>query len=115
VGAVKLRQSSLAPWAGVFLGAGAWFAHHQATSNTVYWNCEVGGPLFTGLLGLVFGFVALAGGWISWQARAAPPSSVDRPEPRNFGGVIGAGSAILFTFAILLQTLSGFIVPACQR
>jgi hypothetical protein len=112
---MKLRQSSYAPWAGLFLGAAAWFGDHQVTSNATYWNCEAGGPVFTTFLGAVFGFVAVSAGWISWQARAAPPASVDRPESRNFGGVVGAGSAALFTFAIILQTLSGYIVPGCQR
>lgn len=112
---VRLRRSSLAPWAGVFLGAIAWFAQHQGASNAVYWDCRLGGPWLTAGTGVACAAVIVAGGLVSWKARAAPPSTPDRPESRSFAGWVGAGTAAVFLFAVLLQTLSGFIVPGCFR
>jgi hypothetical protein len=117
VGAVTpwLRRSSWAPWAGVFVGALGWFAHHQIASNADYWNCRAGGPLLTAGLGALCLLIVAAGGVVSWRARAAPPSSAGRPESRTFAASVGAGASALFAFAILLQALSGFIVPGCLR
>ena len=109
---LRLRRSTYAPWAGLFLGAVAWFAHNQV-SHAVYWDCHAGGALLTAGTALAFGAVAVAGGLISWAGRKAPPSSTDRPESRAFGAIVGAMAAALFTFGILLQALSGFIVPGC--
>ena len=107
-------DSGYAAWAGTFLGAAAWFAHNQV-STAIYWNCDAGGPLRTGLTALLAIAAAAVGGWISWKARPAPspPESADRPEGHTFSGLVSAGAAALFIFAILLQGLSGFIVPGC--
>jgi hypothetical protein len=111
----KLRTSAYAPWAGMFVGALAWFAHHQIGSNADFWSCRAGGPLLTVGLGLVFGLIAAAAGWVSWRTRIAKPANPDRPESRMFAAVVSAGSAALFCFAIILQSLSGLIVPGCLR
>lgn len=109
----RLYRTSYAPWAGVFLGALAWFLHHQLGSNVTYWSCRAGGPLLTAGLGLAFALIAAGGGLISWQSRHAPPSSADRPDSRLFAAIVGAGCAATFCFAILLGALAGLIVPGC--
>lgn len=112
---LRLRRSSLPPWTGVFVGAAAWFAQHQAASNAVYWDCRLGGPWLTAGTGLACAALIVAGGLISWRARAAPPSSAGRPESRDFAAWLGVGAAAVFLFAVVLQTVSGFIVPGCFR
>jgi hypothetical protein len=113
---VPLGRSSLAPWAGLFLGAAAWFGQQQIGSSTVYWDCRLGGPLLTLGLGAVAAVLTVAGGLISWRVhrrlRAAPQGG---PHNRSVAGMIGAGSAAVFLLAILFQSLIGVIVPACHR
>ncbi|HEY8573017.1 hypothetical protein [Phenylobacterium sp.] len=108
-------RSGYAAWAGTFLGAVAWFGHNQV-SHAVYWNCDAAGPLLTAGTALLAIAVAALGGWISWNARPAPapPESTDRREGHTFSGLVSTGAAALFIFAILLQGLSGFIVPGCS-
>jgi hypothetical protein len=109
------RPASLwAPWAGFFLGAGAWLLHHQAGSNANYWDCRVGGQAFTIGLGLVCAIVAGAGGLISWAARA-PSGGPTAEQNRQFAAMVGAAGAGLFALAIGFQTLAGALVPACLR
>lgn len=107
---------SFSPWAGLFLGAGGWFAHHQIASSIIDWDCTLGGPMLTVGLGAVFGVAAAAGGLVSWRAhrslRAAPRGP---PHTRSVGGAIGAGAAAVFLLAIFFQALAGVIVPACHR
>jgi len=104
-----------AAWSGLFVGAAAWFAHHQVTSDRVYWACTTGGPLLTGGLGALCFIIAAGSGLVSWRARSGRPDRTEGPESSTFAGVVSAGAAALFCFAILLQGLTGFIVPACVR
>ena len=105
-----LDRHALRPWAGLFLGAAAWFVHHQAGSDTIYWDCQLGGPLLTAGLGLVCGLVTAVGGVVSWRARK---ETVGVGNNRAFAGVVGAACAGIFLLTILFQSLIGFIVPAC--
>jgi hypothetical protein len=112
----RLDANPWTPWAGLLVGAAAWFAHHQSASSTIYWDCRLGGPLLTAGLGLLFGLATVAGGLLSWRvhrrcAAAEDPSA----HNRSVAGMIGAGSAAVFLLAIVFQGLSGLIVPACHR
>jgi hypothetical protein len=114
----RIDRQALAPWAGLFLGAGAWFAHQQSISSLIYWDCRLGGPLATAGSGLAFGMVAAVGGLISWRAhRRAARAAMENgaPHNRSVAGLIGAGSAAIFLLAIAFQGLIGFIVPVCHR
>lgn len=109
----RLQTSALAPWTGLLVGAGAWFAHHQIGSDANIWNCRDAGGAFTILVGLVCGAVAMAGGLISWAALA--PDDGDARQNRNFARIVGMTGAALFLLAIAFQTLAGVLVPACHR
>lgn len=108
-----LRRSPWTPWAGLFAGAAGWFLHQQGGAGANYWDCRFGGPVWTVALGLVSAAIILAGGWISWSARRAPEGGEDLPGARRFGGTVGAVAALVFLFAVALQTLGGLIVPSC--
>jgi hypothetical protein len=111
----RLERKAVAPWAGLFLGAVGWFLNHQAGSDIVFGHCRMGGPLFSGALGLACGLLVVVGGAISWRTRKPGPDVQDGPENHSFAAMVGAGSAALFLLAIAFQTLNGFIVPACER
>ena len=107
---------ALAPWAGLFLGAAAWFAQHQGASEAIYWDCRLGGPLLTAGSGLLAALVTTAGGVISWRAHAAERAASEAPaHNRSVAGMIGAGSVGTFLLAIFFQSLTGIIVPVCHR
>jgi uncharacterized membrane protein len=106
-------RSALTPWAGVFLGAAAWFIHQQAGSGGDYWDCHLTGPFWSIGVGIVCGAIAVIGGVISWGSRRS--AGEDRSETRRFSGIVGAASAGIFLMAILFQILASLIVPACAR
>jgi hypothetical protein len=103
-----------APWAGLFLGAAAWFLHHQAGSDANYWDCKVGGAAFIIGLGVACGAVAAFGGAISWAARK-PAEGPTAEQNRQFAALVGTAAAAIFLLTIALQTLAGALVPACLR
>jgi hypothetical protein len=71
--------------------------------------------VLTAGLGLVCFVIAAGAGLVSWNARPTPSTETDGPTGRTFVSVMSAGSAAIFCFAILLQSLAGFIVPSCLR
>lgn len=109
----RLRTSPLAPWAGLFVGAFAWFLHHQGGSNANVFDCHVAGSAYVVGLGVACAVLAAAGGLISWRAE------VPEPEPgkqnSGFARMVGATSAGIFLLAIAFQTLAGVLVPPCLR
>jgi hypothetical protein len=112
----RLTTSPLAPWAGLFLGALAWFGQQQICASVISWDCRLGGPLLTAGLGALAAVITVAGGLVSWRAHrrlAAAPQ--EAPHSRSVAGVIGAGAAAVFLLAIFFQALTGVIVPACHR
>jgi hypothetical protein len=108
-----LQTSALAPWAGLLLGAAAWFAHHQIGADSNIWDCRSAGGAFTIVVGLICGAITLGGGLISWVAQA--PEDGETRQNRGFARIVGMTGAAIFLLAIGLQTLAGVLVPACHR
>ena len=104
-------RAALSPWAGLFLGAAAWFVHQTVGADADDLARRMGGPLWTFLLTLVCGAVTGVGGWISWTSGRRGERADPSPQSRRFAGRVGATSAAVFLLAILLQTLADLIVP----
>jgi hypothetical protein len=107
--AKRTALEHLAPWLGM-LGAGAgWILAHQLGSNMAFDDCRAGDggfALLTGVLGLL---IAGAGGYFSWDVWR----NRDETEGRRYIGLLGVLLALLTGFAIVLQSISGLILPSC--
>src|SRR4051812_19242177 len=105
------RLSSLAAWSGLIAGVVAWGVHHQVLSDYLHFDCvrdERG-------MGLALGFgaalLAISGGVVSLRAwRAAPAQDLGA---RRFIAQLSTMAALLFLFAIILQTAATWILPGC--
>ena len=100
----------LMPWAGLFLAGLAWFGAHQTGSNAAFDNCTATDWVFNATVNLIGLALAVAGGFFSWKIWRR---GADETEGRRFLGLTGILLAALLTFALILQLLSGFIVPRC--
>jgi hypothetical protein len=110
---LRFQTSRLAPWTGLFVGAAAWFADHQISSDGDYWDCtRLGGP-FAVAVGLVCMAIAAAGGIASWRLR--PEAQAEEAQSRTFARIVGAGAAALFILAIAFGTWAGVLLPGCHR
>jgi hypothetical protein len=96
-------------WAALALGALAWFAGHQVGSNLTFARCDLSGGLSVAVVGLVALLLMAAGFLLSRRVRR----SGDSAEGHRFIALVGMLAALLFAFAIVLQTVAGFIIPAC--
>ena len=111
-----LRRDAL-PFAGLVAGLVGWALSNQIASNLIQENCRLGGPLLVGGTGLLGALLALGGGWLSyrvWRGSSAGEDSVG-PGTRRFIAAVSGLAALMFFGAIVLQTLAGFIIPACHR
>ncbi len=100
----------LIPWAGLTLAGIAWLAAHQTGSNAVFDDCEAGTTAFILTVNLAGLALALLGGLFSWKLWRR---GEDETEARRFLGLTGLLFAALLIFALVLQLVSGFIVPRC--
>lgn len=109
----RFQTSPAAPWTGLFVGAAAWAADHQLSSDGNYWDCARAGGPFVVVVGLVCLAVAVGGGILSWNARPDTPG--EATESRRFARFIGAAAAAVFALAIAFGTWAGVLLPGCQR
>ncbi len=100
----------LAPWLGLVGAAAGWFLAHQAGSNSVFDDCRVGESWFVVAVNLAGLVLAVAGGFFSWDVCRQDERET---EGRRFLGLLGALLAALAVFAIVLQGVSGLILPRC--
>ena len=110
-------RNRMLPWAGLIAGAIGWALPDQLASNLIQDNCRLGGPLLVGGTGLAGALLAIAGGWLAFLVWRASNEEQDVPGhgARRFiagGRALAAGGGL---GAILLQTIAGFIIPACHR
>ena len=107
--AKRTTLEHLAPWLGM-LGAGVgWILAHQLGSNMAFDDCRVGDGGFALLASLLGLLIAAAGGYFSWDVWRKPGET----EGRRYIGLLGLLLALLTGFAILLQSISGLILPPC--
>jgi hypothetical protein len=109
------RRRRVRPWAGFLLGGTAWVLSHQYGSDLVQDDCRWGQPGVMAIIGIIALAVALTGALLSlllWRASNADQSVPEDGAVRFIAAVSGL-AGILFSLAIIAQTLSGFIIPAC--
>jgi hypothetical protein len=109
----RLAQTRWAPWAGLFLGAIAWAAHHQIGSNLVYLRCAPTDRTLVVTIGAVLLIVAIGATLLSWSSRRAGQQAEHALETRRFAAWISTAGGALFALAIVFQTAAGLLAPTC--
>lgn len=105
------RMSELVlPWSGLIGALAGWAFTHQFGSDLAFAHCDRAAPW----LMLVFGcggiVLALGGGLLSfrqWRRGRAGGGA------RHFVSLVGMMAALLFSTAILWQTLASLLIPRC--
>jgi hypothetical protein len=112
------RRGALASL-GLICAATLWAVNMQLGQVLPYPACRHQLPL-AGLSSLAATAVSLVAGFCSWWAyralgrRPQRRASAARRSLHLLAG-LGAGSALLFLVALVLQTLAGFILTGCER
>jgi hypothetical protein len=118
---VKLHIGSRGTLAslGLICASTFWAANMQLGEVLPYPGCRHHLPL-AGFSSLIAIAAAVAAGWWSWRVyrglRQGPGRSVsDARRTLRFLAGLGAGAALLFLVALVLQALAGFILTGCER
>jgi hypothetical protein len=77
-------------------------------------DCARGGRI-SALLSLVLTMFALAAGWISWRSVGTTIVGFGAPRTLRFDATISALSALLFAFALGLQTVASLVLTGCEH
>jgi hypothetical protein len=96
-------------WLGMALAALGWAASQQVGSEMIFDYCRHGSPgyfLLIGLGGLAFAVVGALLALPAWRQESASRAT-------RFLGGLGLLFAAFVGFAIILHTISGFIIPVC--
>ena len=108
-------MSRVAPWAGWIGGIVGWFVSQQLGANFVQLDCDAANlapMLLVGLLGAAF---AVGGGIVSLTVRWRHPEKTGpQGRSRSFVARTAALAALVFTLAILFQTISSLVIPQCH-
>jgi hypothetical protein len=110
---MRLAESRWAPWAGLFMGAIAWGAHHQIGSNLVYLRCSPADRWLVIALGAAFLAVAFGATLLSWVSRRSGQQTEHAVEMRLFTAWISTAAGALFALAIAFQIAAGLLAPTC--
>ena len=100
----------LLPWLGCVGAVVGWGASHQVGSNAIFDDCAATGGAFAALVCAAGLIVTLLGGVASFSVWCG---GAGRGEAGRFIGLVSTLLAMLAAFAIILQLVSGLILPAC--
>lgn len=96
-------------WLGMALAALGWAVSQQVGSELLFDDCRHGSPPFFLLIGFGGLALAVAGGLLALPAWRQDGAS----RATRFLGALGLLFAAFIAFAILLHSISGFIIPVC--
>jgi len=104
---MRVLSSTRRVWLAVAAGPAGWMLHQQLLSDLEHFDCRLGGPVLGIIVSALIGACVVIGGVLCWRLGARTD------EPMRFIGTLGAVSAAIFLFAIVLQMLGTLIVPVC--
>jgi len=106
------RLARLAPWSGLVAGAIAASAQQQILADLLHYACAPDMRRIGLAIGVAAALLAIGGGLVSLRARRDGPELRDLGA-RRFVAELGVLAAVLFLFAIALQTAAAWLVPPC--
>jgi hypothetical protein len=119
VAGVNVDRGAIPLYAGLLGAPLLWAIQFQLTYMLVPWACTHRNHWLLPLIHLVFFFLSIACGVLSWRewrrVGATPPQSQEeeRVARTKFLGALGLMSVALFALLILAQTLTSFFLDPC--
>ena len=108
---VRIR---LEAWAGLWLAGLLWAINMLAGQILPVRDCERS-VFLSASLSLLFTVLALAAGLVSWRAASKETAGFASPNTLRFDAMLSALSALVFSFALALQTIASLVLTGCER
>jgi hypothetical protein len=99
-------------WAGLVIGGIAWAANTQIGEILPMTDC-IGQRHLSAIISFAGALIVLAAGGLSWRLDGRPSVGDDRSLP--FASQLSVLSALVFTFALLMQGAASLVLSGCER
>ena len=104
----------LATWAGLWLGGLLWATNMQLGQVLPDLDC-IRQARISAFVSLALTIFALLAGLMSWRTMRVRPSGFGSPRTLRFDAGVSALSALMFAFALALQTIASWVLTGCER
>ncbi len=104
----------LASWAGLWLPGLVWAANMQLGQTLPLIDCTRQ-VRWSALVSTIFTLLALLAALVSWRFARSAPLGFGSPRTIRFDAALSAISALVFAFALTLQTIASLMVSGCDR
>ncbi len=112
-------QSDGLEWFGMLIGPIAWLTQFLINYVLVRFECIHQNKIAVHVVHFTFLLLVIAGGivsWVYWTKTRQEFSESEKMSARpHFMAMIGILSSILFSLAIIMQTIPGFLLNPCDR
>jgi hypothetical protein len=104
----------LAVWSGLWAPALLWAVNTQLGQILPYVDCARHFR-FSALTSMAATVFTLLAGCVSWRSVRPPPTGFGSPSTLRFVGSLSALSALIFAFALIMQTIASVVLTGCER
>ena len=104
----------LATWAGLWLAALLWAVNAQLGQILPALDCTQQVHV-SALISVAFTLLTLLAGLISWRSARIDQTGSRSPRTRRFDAMLSALCALVFAFALALQTIASLVLTGCER
>ncbi|MBV9532556.1 MAG: hypothetical protein JO283_16215 [Bradyrhizobium sp.] len=104
----------LEAWAGLWFAGLTWATNMFAGQILPVTDCDRS-VFLSACLSLVFTVLALTAGLVSWRAASKEALGFASPDTLRFDAMLSALSALVFSFALFLQTIASLVLTGCER
>jgi hypothetical protein len=104
----------LAAWSGLWAPASLWALNMQLGQVLPYMDCarQIRSSAVISIAATV---LAMLSGYVSWRSVRPPSTGFGSPPTLRFVGNVSALSALIFAFALIMQTIASLVLTGCER
>lgn len=107
-------RARLVAWAGLWIAALLWAVNTQLGQILPYLDCTEDVRI-SAVLSMALAMLALLAGSMSWRSSRTARAGFGSPDAVRFAAAISALSALIFAFALALQSIGSMVLTGCER
>jgi hypothetical protein len=107
-------KARLATWAGLMVGAPLWAVNMEAGQILPTFDCTKQLHL-SGFISGAFTALTLFAAIVSWRSAHVTPMGFGSPRTLRFDAALSASGALVFAFALFLQSIIPWVLTGCER
>jgi hypothetical protein len=107
-------KARLMIWAGLWVGTLLWTVNMEAGQILPTFDCTKRIHL-SGFISGTFTALTLLAAIVSWRSADVAPMGFSSPRSLRFDAALSASGALVFAFALFLQSIASWVLTGCER